>query len=215
MGGERCAAHTDDTGILHDLHHFLHGQRIGIGGSLDLFADGVLEIVFDHHGHHVAAHGIGPRLNGLHGAGNAGMDGGAQPLEFADLLADLHLIAHLNNGGAGCAKVHRHGDDHGGWGCQLLDGLFIGCGLHVMGMNAAKESLCHCLHLILTPLVDAKIPPVPPLGKWHGRASLGRLPHTEPDFTPQIKKCPDCELNFYREFVKLLAFSPVSPNYFA
>ena len=84
------------------------------------------------------------------------MDRGAQPLEFADLLAHLYLVAHLYDRGAGCAKVHRHGDDHGGRGCQLLDGLFIGRGLHIMGMNAAKESLCHCLHLILTPLIGAE-----------------------------------------------------------
>ena len=36
--------------------------------------------------------------------------------------------------------------------------------LHIMGMNAAKESLCHCLHLILTPLIGVKAYPAPPSG---------------------------------------------------
>ena len=163
VGGERCAAHTDDTGVLDDLNHFLHRQGIGVGRCLDLFADCVLEIIFDHHGHHVAAHGIGTGLDGLDCTGNAGMDRGAQPLEFADLLAHLDLIAHLDGRRAGSAKVHRHGDDHGGRRCQLLDGLFIGRGFHIMGMNAAKECLCHCLHLIFTPLIAAEERPAAPL----------------------------------------------------
>ena len=79
------------------------------------------------------------------------MDRGAQAVEFADLLAHLHVVPGLDQGRAGRAKVHRHGDDHNSRWRQLLDGLFIGRGLHVMGMNAAKESLCHCLHLIFTP----------------------------------------------------------------
>ena len=79
------------------------------------------------------------------------MDRGAEAVKLADLLAHLHVVPGLDQGRAGRAKVHRHGDDHLSWRSQLLDGLFIGCGLHVMGMNAAKESLCHCLHLIFTP----------------------------------------------------------------
>ena len=70
---------------------------------------------------------------------------------FTDHLTHLDQISRLYQGSARSAKVHRHGDDHLCRGCQLLDGLFIGRGFHVMGMNAAKESLCHCLHLIFTP----------------------------------------------------------------
>ena len=145
MSGEGRAAHTDDTGVLDDLHHFLNRQRVGIGGSLDLFGDLILEIVVDHHGHHVAAHGIGTGLHCLHRTGNTGMDRCAQAMELADLLTHLDMVAYLDKGRARCAKVHGHGNDHLGWGCQLLDGLFIGSGFHVVGMNAAKESLCHCL----------------------------------------------------------------------
>ena len=42
---------------------------------------------------------IGTGLHSLDRAGNTGMDRGAQPLEFADLLANLHLVAHLNQWG--------------------------------------------------------------------------------------------------------------------
>ena len=115
-------------------------------------AHGVLEVVLDDHGHHGAAHGEGAGLHGLHRTGHAGMDGsGHETAGFTDLLTDGHLVAHRNDGLAGCTDVHRHGNDHLSRGCQLFDGLFIGCGLHIVGMNAAKESLCHCLHLILLP----------------------------------------------------------------
>ena len=149
VGRERRAAHTDDTGVLDDLDHLLRGQSVRVGRSLDLFADGVLIIVLDHDGGHVAAHGIRARLDRDHLAGNAGMDGSAETLELADLLTDLHIVTDRHDGGTRCTEVHRHGNDHlSGRGRELLDGLLIRCGLHVVGMNAAKESLCHCLHLI-------------------------------------------------------------------
>ena len=151
VGGERGAAHADDARVLDDLHHLLHAQGVGVGGGLHLFAHLVLKVIVNDRGHDVAAHGIGTGLHGLHRAGNAGMDRSAEAMELADLLAHLHMVPGLDQGLAGRAKVHRHGNDHLSWRSQLLDGLFIGCGLHVMGMNAAKESLCHCLHLIFTP----------------------------------------------------------------
>ena len=147
MGGEGGAAHADDAGVLDDLHHLLDAEGVRVCGGLDFLAEGILEVVFDDHGHHVAAHVVGTGLHGLHLAGNAGMDGGSQSAGLADLLAHLHQVAGFHQRGAGCAKVHRHGDDHLSRGRQLLDGLFIGRGFHVIGMNAAKERLCHCLHL--------------------------------------------------------------------
>ena len=39
VSGEGRAAHTDDAGVLDDLHHFLNRQRVGVGGSLDFFAE--------------------------------------------------------------------------------------------------------------------------------------------------------------------------------
>ena len=151
MGGEGRAAHTHDTGVLDGLHHLVHSEGVGICGGHDFLAQFVLEVVLDDHGGHVAAHGIGAGLHGLDRAGNTCVDRSAQTAELTDLLAHLYVVTRLDKGGARCAKVHRHGDDHLCRGCQLLDGLFIGRGLHVMGMNAAKESLCHCLHLIFTP----------------------------------------------------------------
>ena len=151
MGGERCAAHTDDTGVFDDLHHLIDREGVGVRGGLDLFRELVLEIVLDHHGRNIAAHTVGAGLHNLDRAGNTGVNRRTQTAEFADLLAHFYMIPGFDQGCARCAKVHRHGDDHLCRRCQLLDGLFIGRGFHVIGMNAAKESLCHCLHLIFTP----------------------------------------------------------------
>ena len=170
VGGEGSAAHTDDTCILDDLHHLVDGEGVRVRGGLDLFTELVLEIVFDDHGCHIAAHGIGTGLHSLDRTGNAGVDRGAQTAELTDLLTNLHMVANLDKRRARCTEVHRHGDDHLCRGCQLFDGLFIGRGLHVMGMNAAKESLCHCLHLIFTP--DSARNAGPP------RHRLGRKTHS-------------------------------------
>ena len=190
MGGEGSAAHTDDTGVLHGLHHLLDGQCVGVGGSLDFFADGILEIVLDDYGHHVAAHGIGTGLDSLHLAGNAGVDGSAETTELTDLLANLHLVTHLDQGSAGCAKVHRHRDDHLSRGRELLDGLCIGRGLHVMGMNAAKESVCHCLSPHFYSLI-ATIQPFPSLHRpEEEKGAMVLLPHTAIYSTPDFHDCP-------------------------
>ena len=94
----------------------------------------------------------GTGLHGLHRAGDAGVDGGGnKSAGFADPLSNFYLVAHRNDRLARRTDVHRHGNDHLSRRRQLFDGLFIGCGLHVVRMNAAKESLCHCLHLILLP----------------------------------------------------------------
>ena len=150
MGGERRAALTDDAGVLDDLDELLRRQIVGILHRMDVFAHGVLEVVFDHHGHHRSAHREGTGLHCLHRTRNAGVDGrGDKSAGFTNSLSNFHLVPLGHDGLAGSADVHRHGNDHLSRGCQLLDGLFIGRGLHVIGMNAAKESLCHCLHLIL------------------------------------------------------------------
>ncbi len=164
MGGERCAALTNDTGVLHDLHQFLARQIFGVSHRLDLFAHGVLEVVVDNNAHHRTAHRTGTGLHSLDRAGHAGVDGcGNESAGFADPLSNFYLVAHCNDGFARCTDVHRHGNDHLCRRCQLLDGLFIGCGLHVIRMNAAKESMCHCLHLILTAFITALARPFPPL----------------------------------------------------
>ena len=184
VSGERCAAHTHDTSLLDDLHHLFNGQSVRICGSDDFFADSILEIVLDDHGHHVAAHGIGTGLNSLDFAGNTCVDRSAQATELADLLTHLNEISHLYQGSARCAKVHRHGDDHLCRGCQLFDGLFIGRGFHVIGMNAAKESVCHCLHLIFTPdsVQSVSNTPSTAVNEEHTPAIL---PHTALYSTPK------------------------------
>ena len=185
MGGEGSAAHTDDTGVLDDLHHLFSGKGVRIRGSLDFLAELVLEIVFNDHRCHVAAHGIGAGLHSLDRAGNAGVDRSAQTAELADLLTNLHMVANLDKWRARCTKVHRHGDDHLCRGCQLFDGLFIGRGFHVMGMNAAKESLCHCLHLIFTPDSVRDTGKTPSTG-GAGPYAPAILPHTAFYSTPQL-----------------------------
>ena len=152
VSGERRAALADDAGVLDDLHQLLGRQAVGIRHGLDFLGDLILEIVFNDHGHHLAAHREGTGLHGLDRAGDAGVDGGGnKSAGFADPLSNFNLVAYRYNRLARRTDVHRHGNDHLSRRRQLFDGLFIGCGLHVVGMNAAKECLCHCLHLILLP----------------------------------------------------------------
>ena len=172
VGGERCAALTHDTGVLDDLHQLLGSQAVGILYGLDFLGDLILEVVFNDHGHHLAAHIEGAGLHGFHRAGDAGVDGGGnESAGFADPLSNFNLVAHRNDRLTRRTDVHRHGNDHLSRRSQLFDGLFIGRGLHVVGMNAAKESLCHCLHLILLP--GGTMPP-----------------HTALNITTKIFSCP-------------------------
>ena len=192
VGGEGCAALAHDTGVLDDLHQLLGSQAVRVVHGMNVRTHGVLEVVLDDHGHHGPAHGEGTGLHCLHRAGHAGMDGsGHETAGFTDLLTDGHLVAHRNDGLAGCTDVHRHGNDHLSRGCQLFDGLFIGCGLHIVGMNAAKESLCHCLHLIL--LLGGPMPP-----------------HTALNFTPDLVSCPPPVFRFSAKFIIFCLFLSVS-----
>jgi len=187
MGGERRAALADDAGVLDDLHQLLGSQAVGVRHGLDFLGDLVLEVVFNDHGHHLAAHREGTGLHGLDRAGDAGVDGcGNESAGFADPLSNFYLVAHRNDRLARRTDVHRHGNDHLSRGCQLFDGLFIGRGLHVIGMNAAKESLCHCLHLILLP--GGTMPP-----------------HTISDITTKLFSCPAPRRQFLRFFAVFVA----------
>ncbi|MPM32106.1 hypothetical protein SDC9_78665 [bioreactor metagenome] len=188
MGGEGCAAHADNASFLDDLHHLFDGECIGVRGSLDLFAQLVFHVVFDHDGGHVAPHGIGTGLHGLYRAGNAGVNRCAQAAELADFLSDLHMVTRFDKGCARSAEVHGHGDDHLSRGRQLFDGLFIGGGLHIMGMNTAEKRLCHCFHLIFLLVRALKV----------------ALPHTAHYSTPKMNKCPDCKHRFSQKFVLYL-----------
>ena len=148
MGRERSAAHADDTGLFDHFDHFLNAQCVGVGGRLHFFAQLVLEIIVNDNGHDLTAHGVGAGLHRSDRTGNACVNGSAEALKFTDLLSKLDIVALGDRGSAGCAEVHRHGDDHLSGCLELLDGLFIGGSLHIVWMNAAKESLCHSLHLI-------------------------------------------------------------------
>ena len=65
MGGEGCAAHTDDTGLPDDADQLLRGQGIdlSLGSGLDVGAQGILMIIFDDHRHHGRAIGVWGRLS--------------------------------------------------------------------------------------------------------------------------------------------------------
>ena len=144
VGGEAGAAHTGDTGLLDDLHDLVGRQLgvVGMGGELR--APGVLEIVLDDHGHALAAAHVGTGLHRLDRAGHRRVDGGAQAGDLADLLAHLHLVAHRDDGLAGRADVHRHGDDDLFGSRAERHNLLVACQLlPVMGMHAAVKALLH------------------------------------------------------------------------
>ena len=102
--GERCAAHTDDTGLLDHFDHFLHAQRVGVGRSMDFLAQVVLEVIVDDNGHDLAAHGIGTGLHRSDRTGYACVNGSAETFEFADLLSKLDIVALETVGVQGAPK---------------------------------------------------------------------------------------------------------------
>ena len=115
--GERCAAHTDDTGLLDHFDHFLHAQRVGVGRSMDFLAQVVLEVIVDDNGHDLAAHGIGTGLHRSDRTGYACVNGSAETFEFADLLSKLDIVALGDR--RGC-RVRRSAST---WGSPPEQGL--------------------------------------------------------------------------------------------
>src|SRR5699024_652813 len=109
MGGEAGAAHTGETGLADDVHDLPGGTRLIVGMGRELRAEGVLEVIFNDHRVHHAAAAVGTGLNGHDLAGDAGMDGGAQPGGSGNLLPHRDLVAHLYDWRAGRADVHGHG----------------------------------------------------------------------------------------------------------
>ena len=144
MGGEARAAHTGNAGLLDDFHNLVRGEAgvIGMGGELG--AEGILEIVVDDHGHDLRAARVGAGLHRRDRTGHGRVDGCAKTGDLTDLLSHRHLVALGNDGLAGGADVHRHGDDHLLGRCaQGLYRLFAGCTLPVIGVHAAVKGLLH------------------------------------------------------------------------
>ena len=204
--GEGRAAHTDDTGILHDLHHFLHRQSVGIGRSLHLFADRVLEIVFDHHGHHVAAHRKGRGSMAFTVPETLAWIGAPSAMEFADFLTHLYLVAYFYDRGAGCAKVHRHGDDHGSRGVPAARWPFHWLRPSYHGDERRQRKLVPLSSPHSYSIDRCQSIPRPAIGQWHGRPCFGTLSHTALYSTPPVEKCPDYEFVFCIKFINFFVF---------
>ena len=147
MGGEGSAAHTHDTCVLYDLHQLLRCDLAGLfHRRMDVRAYGVVEVIFNDYAHHRNAAEMDSGLHRYHLAGYTGMDGCRNeshrlpyPLSYG------HHISHGHTWLAGGADMHGHRDHDTGRGRQLFNGLLIGGGFLVIGMNAAKEGLCHIL----------------------------------------------------------------------
>jgi len=93
---------------------------------------------------------MGTGLHRHHRTGNTGVDGrGDKRHGLADLLAHGHLVTHSHAGLAGRTDMHGHGDYNLRGGRQFFDGLFVGGGFLVIGMDAAEKGLCHFLHLVI------------------------------------------------------------------
>ena len=105
MGGESRAAHAGDAGLLHNVDDLLGSEHIHIVPVPDCLAGGVLEVVLDHYGHHLAAASMGPGLHGHDLAGDAGVDGRAKSGDLADLLSDGDLVSHGHDGLTGRAHI--------------------------------------------------------------------------------------------------------------
>ena len=73
----------------------------------------ILEVVFDDHAQDLGAEGVGAGLHSHDGAGDRGVDGRRNgSLRISDLLSQINMVAYLDNGLAGLADVHGHGQDH-------------------------------------------------------------------------------------------------------
>ena len=161
VGGEARAAHTGDTGLLDDVDDLLGSEGIHIVTVLDGLTGGVLEIVLDDHGHHLAAAGMGPGLHGHDLAGDAGVNGSAETGDLADLLAHLHLVPHSHDGLAGSAHVHGHGDHHLSRSfLQRDDGLALRRLLVLGGVDAAIKLMTHSITSVITSNLCFRIRPL-------------------------------------------------------
>lgn len=73
MSGERSAAHTHDTGVLHHLDQFFGSDLIGFLHRVDIRTYGIIEIIFNDYAHHRDAAEMDPGFHRHYLAGYAGM----------------------------------------------------------------------------------------------------------------------------------------------
>ena len=151
VGGESRAAHAGDAGLLHNVDDLLGSEHIHIVPVPDCLAGGVLEVVLDHYGHHLAAASMGPGLHGHDLAGDAGVDGRAKSGDLADLLSDGDLVSHGHDGLTGRAHMHGHRDYHLGRSLfQRDDRLALGRLFVLGGVDAAIKLMTHSITSVIT-----------------------------------------------------------------
>ena len=112
-------------------------------------------LAFDYHGGFLIASDVGHLINLDDGAGNRGVDIGAdEGFSLADELSHLHLVAFLHDGGGGGTEVLGHIDDRfigqreGLHGCGVRE--FVGFGVH----TAHAEGLVAHFFDVLSTLFD-------------------------------------------------------------
>ncbi len=108
---ERCAAETDDAGLLDLLDDFFRGKRNILDDGLapvDVFHPLVAFHRDLHMLHHVAGD-VGTRADRLHGTRNGRVhEPGDESGRFGDHLSHLHLVACRHDRGGRCAQMLGH-----------------------------------------------------------------------------------------------------------
>ena len=149
MGGEACAAHTHDTGLLDLGKNLLAGEAIHIAFHAHAFSQGVRSIVLHDDGHGAAAGGVLSGLHRLHRAGHGADDvGGHEAAGLCDNLTRQNMVTLLHHGGSGLADVLIGHIDQFTLGKQLCQGAFLGKLLVLRRMDTAME--CFDFHVYLS-----------------------------------------------------------------
>ena len=145
VGGEGRAAHTDDAGLVNDIHQLLRRQRIHflLGAGLNRLAQSIQMVIFDHNAQHRAAVGVGPHLHRFHLAGNGSVDRNAQALIVADLLALGHQITLGDQRLTGRADMLRHRDHNDVRLRKYLGFLVARIPFVFFGMHPAEKGKRH------------------------------------------------------------------------
>ena len=143
VAGEGSAAHAHDTGLPDGVEDLI------VGGG-DYRGDGLVpEIVVDDDGVRHPAIGVRPGLDGGDGAGDGGVDGDAQTLAVADLLAPQDPVADAYQGFAGRADVLDQRDHHPLRGDGVKGRHRGGHFFIVFGVDSAKKQVFHLVfHLM-------------------------------------------------------------------
>ena len=149
MGGEACAAHTHDTGLLDLGKNLLAGEAIRIAFHAHALSQGVFAIVLHDDGHGAAAGGVLSGLHRLHRAGHGADNiGGHEAAGLCDNLTRQNMVTLLHHGGSGLADVLIGHIDQFTLGKQLRQGAFLGKLLVLRRMDTAME--CFDFHVYLS-----------------------------------------------------------------